>query len=392
MIIRPVAPGDLEALKAIAIESGPGFTSLVNDHDFLVQKIQRSEASFAGDITEPGDQSYLFVLIEPETGNVMGTTGIEATVGLRRPLYHYQFTQATKRSACLGLTRQQETLTLCNHYTGCSEVCTLFLRPQYRRAYAGKLLSRVRFLFMAQNPNRFADTVIAEMRGVSDDAGQSPFWNWLQAHFVDLDFATVSQMVGTGDNQFIADIMPEHPLYTHLMDEPARAVIGEVHPDTKPALHMLNTEGFRFNGFVDPFDGGPTVEARVRELRSMSQSIVCKVRIAEASESPVKAWNKGGQGKALMIANTASAAFRATVTSAARYLPAHQLLEIPAELAESLKLEDGMQVWFTELEAGRNRGQTSIQHTTGQQTAVVQNPGESETKYHLSTKEAFHAH
>lgn len=359
MIIRPVATSDLAALKDIAVESGPGFTSLVNDHDFLVEKIQGSIASFSdstGQTTEqPGDQSYLFVLVEPETGAIMGTTGIKASVGTQGPLYHYRLGHATRQSPGLELICRQQTLTLCNHYTGCSEICTLFLRPRYRRAWAGKLLSRVRFLFMAQHPQRFASTIIAEMRGVSDQAGGSPFWRWLQANFVDLDFATVSQMVGTGDNGFIADLMPEHPLYTHLMDGAARSVIGKVHPDTRPALHMLESEGFRYTGFIDPFDGGPTVEAQVSNLQSVHQSSLCRVRIGP-DLAPTKAeWTNGGQGKTLMVANSRTVDFRATVTSAARYLPAKQMLEVPESLAQSLGLENGADAWFTDLEADRNQ-------------------------------------
>lgn len=358
MIIRPVSLADLNALKAIAEESGPGFTSLVNDHDFLVQRIKRSIASFARDVKGPEQESYLFVLVDSSTGDVMGTAGIESRVGVRRPLYHYRMGQTTKRSEDLGLSRQHETLTLCNQYQGCSEVCTLFLRPRYRRAWAGKLLSRVRFLFMAQHPERFADKVIAEMRGVSDDQGRSPFWSWLQTHFVDLDFETVSRMIGTGDNQFVKDIMPEHPLYTQLMDPAARDVIGKVHPDTRPALHMLNREGFCFRGFVDPFDAGPTVEARVRELRLFAQSTTCQFRIRQASSTSVQAWQQGGQGKPLILANTRTSDFRATVTTSARFLPAHQLLELPESLVKDLNLEEGDRVCFADLESRKAQDQT----------------------------------
>jgi len=375
MIIRPVAMSDLAALKDIAVESGPGFMSLVDDHDFLVQKIERSVASFANTVEQPDDQGYLFVLVEPETGNIMGTTGIEASVGKHRPLYHYRVGHAIRQSPRLSLRRRQQTLTLCNHYTGCSEICTLFLRPRYRRAWAGKLLSRVRFLFMAQHPQRFARTVIAEMRGVSDQAGDSPFWRWLQAHFVDLDFATVSQMVGTGDNGFIADLMPGHPLYTDLMDGAARSVIGEVHPDTRPALHMLESEGFQYTGFIDPFDGGPTVEAQVQNLISVHQSSRCQVLIRRDVAPSLGAWTNGGQGKTLMVANNKTADFRATITSAARYLPTQNKLEVPESLAQSLGLEVAEEVWFADPESARN-----------------QNPALATICPSKPDKEAFHAH
>ena len=72
-----------------------------------------------------------------------------------------------------------ETLTLCNDYTGVSSYCTLFLREPYRHSMNGHALSRFRMLyFLAQFKQRFSDWVIAEMRGVSDDNGDSPFWTW----------------------------------------------------------------------------------------------------------------------------------------------------------------------------------------------------------------------
>ena len=51
------------------------------------------------------------------------------------------------------------------------------MRP---RGLNGRLLSKHRFLFMAEHPELFDSTVFAEMRGVSDGNGHSPFYEWLQ--------------------------------------------------------------------------------------------------------------------------------------------------------------------------------------------------------------------
>lgn len=353
MIIRPIAHSDLAVLQQIAVESGPGFTSLVDDRDFLTRKIQRSIDSFQRQVTQPGNESYLFVLEDEETGEVIGTTGIAASVGLDSPLYHYHRSRVVHHSRELGLFRRMEVLNMCNHYTGCSEICTLFLRPKFRRAHAGKLLSKVRFLFMAQNPQRFASTVIAEMRGVSDANGQSPFWNWLRDCFVDLDFATVTQMVGAGNNRFIAELMPKYPLYTHLMSEQARQVIGQVHEHTRPALHMLESEGFRHKGYVDLFDAGPTVEAELSQIHSVRDSMECRIQ-AVASATPVIPRNQAkSRDNLLLVANTSVPGFRATVTDQATYLPQHNLLQLPSQLAEQLDLRDGGTARFIRLGASQ---------------------------------------
>ncbi|MDC0664110.1 arginine N-succinyltransferase [Marinobacter sp. SS21] len=361
MIIRPIAHADLPALQQIAVESGPGFTSLIDDGEFLVRKIQHSIDSFGREVSAPGQESYLFVLEEPTTGEVMGTTGIEAAVGLTSPLYHYHKSRVVHHSRELDLFRSVDVLNMCNHYTGCTEICTLYLRPQYRRAYAGKLLSRVRFLFMAQHPQRFADTVIAEMRGVSNDAGESPFWNWLQAHFVDLDFATVTQLVGAGNKGFIAELMPKYPLYINLLSDAARSVIGEVHPHTGPALAMLKGEGFRHTGYVDLFDGGPTVEAERDQIRSVATSVSCRVQAIDAATPVLHAGQASHRGQALAIANTECQGFRATVTKQATYLPEHGVLQLPLAVARALDLRDGGQARFIELAAARSGRQPERQ-------------------------------
>ncbi|SDW82280.1 arginine N-succinyltransferase [Marinobacter mobilis] len=349
MIIRPIAHQDLPALQAIAIESGPGFTSLIDDHEFLVNRIQHSIDSFACPVQSPGQQSYLFVLEDEASGEIMGTTGIEASVGLSSPLYHYHRSRVVHHSRELDLFNSVEVLNMCNHYTGCTEICTLYLRPRFRRAHAGKLLSKVRFLFMAQHPQRFADTVIAEMRGVSDGAGESPFWNWLQAHFVDLDFATVTQLSGAGNKGFIAELMPKYPLYTNLLSEPARAVIGQVHPDTRPALAMLEAEGFRHKGYVDLFDGGPTVEAERDQIHSIAGSVPCRIQAIARDTAVLNRAPASAQGDLLAIANTRCEGFRATLTRQAVYLPEHDVLQVPAALARSLNLDDSAQARFVRL-------------------------------------------
>lgn len=369
MIIRPIAHRDLAALQEIAVESGPGFTSLVDDREFLVQKIQHSIDSFANNVTKPGDEGYLFVLEDEETGEVMGTTGIEASVGFNSPLYHYHKSQVVHHSRELGLFKRVDVLNMCNHYTGCSEICTLYLRPKFRRPNAGKLLSRVRFLFMAQHPERFANTVIAEMRGVSSDAGESPFWNWLRHNFVDLEFAQVTELVGAGNNGFIAELMPKYPLYTHLLSPEAQQVIGQVHEKTKPALRLLEAEGFRHKGYVDLFDAGPTVEAELGQIRSIADSVECQVQVVRA-DTPVLCRDKAASGRdPIVLANTDIADFRATVTDKAVYLPQHNLLQLSSELASVLNLRDGGSARFVTLAAAKSTAQSdsSAARTSHQQ-------------------------
>lgn len=341
MIIRPIAHTDLDTLYQIAIESGPGFTSLMPDRDALARKIEHSIASFSRAVSTPGDEHYLFVLEDETTGAIMGTTGIEAAAGHTRPLNHFHRNTVTHHSRDLGLRRSVETLTRCNHYSGCTEICSLYLRPEFRRANAGKLLSRVRFLFMALHPERFSDTVIAEMRGVSDASGQSPFWNWLRAHFVDMEFASATSLVGSGYTDFIEELMPSHPLYTCLMSPEARAVISQVHEHTRPALHLLEAEGFRHKGLVDLFDAGPTVECPLASIRSVRNSQVWQVQVDDGLATPFQKRTREPIATPLLITNTDTAGFRASVLTGAEMQSGTNTLYVRPALARQLGLVSG---------------------------------------------------
>lgn len=352
MIIRPIQPQDLPALLTIARESGPGFTSLTDDPAFLERKIARSMDSFGRAVTQPKDEQYLFVLVDTDTGEIMGTTGIEAYAGHERPLEHF------RRGAVAGTTHER--LTRCNHYTGCSEICSLYLRPAYRgaafrKAHAGKLLSKVRFLFMAQHPQRFASTVIAEMRGVANDRGQPPFWNWLKIQAGNLEFATVTQLVATGNTRLLDSLLPENPLFTADMSDEARRTIGQVHQHTRPALKMLLEEGFRHHGYVDLLDAGPTVEAPLGRIASVQHSRHCRVQVVDDDIPAITRNQPGNRHRPMLLANTDTLGFRASVTEAADWLPHRQMLTVPRSLADRLNLETGAAARFLPLAQAANR-------------------------------------
>jgi len=334
-VLRPITTEDFAALKQIAIESGHGFTSLPVDDQLLKDKIDRAEKSFAKNINQPLDESYLFVLEDSETGEVIGTTAIEAAVGLSVPLYHYHLGKTVHHSPTLNVYNTVDILSMCNDYTGCSEICTLFLRENSRKGLTGRFLSRSRFLFMAQHSERFADTVIAEMRGVSDEDGHSPFWQWLQEHFFSIEFPKADHLVGLGDKVFISELMPKYPIYVNLLSKKAQAVIGNVHEKTKPALKLLEKEGFEHRAYVDLFDAGPTVEAKLGNIRSIRESQVCPITIGELEHISQHS------SDTLAVCNQGVGGFRATFTQHAHYNHANHTLVISQEVADALNLSQG---------------------------------------------------
>jgi arginine N-succinyltransferase len=271
LIIRPVRSGDLEELVRLAESAGIGLTTLPKDRRLLRQRITASEHALAMEVLRPGGEQYLFVLEDLTTGRLAGTCGFIAKVGGFEPFYSYALQTTLHESKAYGIRKEVQVLHLVANHSGPTEIGTLFLASDYRGGGTGRLLSLSRFLFMATFPGRFEAEVIAEMRGVLDAEGRSPFWQAIGQHFFDMPFAR-ADLLSAADKQFIADLMPKHPIYIPMLPPEVQAVIGQVHDETRPALRLLEQEGFRFGGMVDIFDAGPLVRARRDDVRSITES------------------------------------------------------------------------------------------------------------------------
>lgn len=334
MRIRPIEARDFDDLVRFAHESGHGFTSLPKNEDQLRGRIEHAQEAIHHAEDHGGAAGYLFVMEDVESGTVVGTTGIEARVGLDDAFYHYHLSKVVHSSRELGIYNTVDVLTLCNDYTGSSELCTLFLTPSARARQNGHLLSRCRFLFMAEHPQRFSERVIAELRGVSDEQGRSPFWTWLQKHFFSMDLADAVYRVGLGQKSFIAELMPSYPIYVSLLDDAAQAVIGEVHSETRPARRLLEKEGFNFRGYVDPFDAGPSVETYLDDIRSVRNS--SRYALMPTAGVPEDA-------PIVLLANTRVKSFRATYARA-HINPDTDTLSVEPAVLHALEVESGESV------------------------------------------------
>jgi arginine N-succinyltransferase len=296
--VRPARAADLEALLALARLTGGGFTNLPQDRAALAERIAWSERSLAADVADPGDELYLLVLEERSTGRIGGTACLYARVGMRWPFYSYKITSIALRSRELDRTFRTRVLHLVNDFDGCSEVGGLFLHPDLRSGGLGRLLARSRYLFIAGHRARFADRVLAELRGVIDAHGNAPFWDALAGRFFGMPFREADHFNSVHGNQFIADLMPKYPVYEVLLSDEARAALGQPHPAGRAALTMLEAEGFRFNGYVDIFDGGPTVDAETDSLKTVREatwSAVTGHLTAQAAEGVPPSLAAGGR-------------------------------------------------------------------------------------------------
>jgi len=277
MIVRPVSVTDLPALMDLVRQAGPGFTTLPDSEERLAHRLRWAQRTFAEQV-ERADADYLFVL-EDDEQQVVGISALAGAVGLRDPWYNYRVGLTVSASPDLGIERQIPTLFLNNEMTGQSQLCSLFLRHDQRQGTNGRLLSLARLLFVAEFPQLFGDKLIAELRGSADEQGCSPFWDSLGRHFFKMEFSHADHLSGLGSKSFIAELMPRQPLYTCLLTEQAQAVIGKAHPNSEPAMRILNAEGFAHKGYIDIFDAGPVIEAPVSNIRAVrdSQALVLSI-------------------------------------------------------------------------------------------------------------------
>ena len=292
MIVRPVRSADLPALIDLARSTGAGLTTLPANEERLAHRVGWAEKAFRGE-AERADADYLFVL-EDDAGKVVGISAVAGAVGLREPWYNYRVGLTVSASQELKIHREIPTLFLANDLTGNSELCSLFLSADYRTGLNGRMLAKARMLFIAEFPELFGNKIIAEMRGMSDEAGRSPFWESLGRHFFKMEFSQADYLTGVGNKAFIAELMPKFPLYTCFLSEAARAVIGQVHPDTEPALAMLKGEGFSYQGYVDIFDAGPVIEQATDKVRAVrdSQNLVLAVGTPGEDAAPYLIHNR----------------------------------------------------------------------------------------------------
>jgi arginine N-succinyltransferase len=305
LVIRAIQASDLDALIDLAHQVGSGMTTLKPDRQMLGDRVATAVASFAGTIP-PEECDFMFVLEDTAAGRIAGVCAIKGAVGLTEPFYNYRIGTLVHSSRELNVFTRMDTLYLSNDLTGSTELCSLFLLPEYRAGYNGKWLSKSRFLFIAQFQHLFTEKIIAEMRGFQDEAGMSPFYEGLGRHFFKMEFNHVDGLTALGKKSFIAELMPRQPLYVAYLPQDAQDVIGQVHRSTLPARKLLEQEGMHYEGYVDIFDAGPVLQGRVSELRAVRDSV-----LAVADEGRPE-----GETDHVLVSNTNLSDFRMILTQA----------------------------------------------------------------------------
>ncbi|MCC6659701.1 MAG: arginine N-succinyltransferase [Phycisphaerales bacterium] len=353
-IIRQANLDDLGTLVKLA--KMVHFINLPADKDIITNKVLRSRDAFMGaagalgsgaDSTAPdgtgatgmgaaGSGVFMFVLEDSESGACLGTSQVVARMGGKgNPNYSWKLTKREFFSKGLQTGTSHTVATLHTDESGPTEIGGLILQPASRGAKLGRLLSLIRFHFIALHRRMFADRVIAEMMAPITLDGQNMLWEFLGRRFIPLSYTEADKHCQRS-REFISALLPKEDIYLSLLPPEARDVVGRVGEETVPARKMLEKLGFEYRNFVDPFDGGPHLEVATDSI-----SIVKNTRRAALGPAA-----EGGDQEGLVSTLSAEGEFRGVQTAMNRN---GATVGIPSSVMEALGWEQGQAIGVTPL-------------------------------------------
>lgn len=334
--LRPAREGDLDALDALAQASAIGITSLPAERGVLAEALARSCAAFAamaGGDDASGEESYLFVLEDAASGALAGTAGIAAAAGFNDRFYCYRNEFIVQASPALGARNRIHTLHLCHDLTGVTLLTGFHVDPALAAGAAPQLLSRGRLAFIAAHAARFSDRIAAENPGLADDNGRCPFWAAVGERFFGMAYPEAERSSGgRSPKDWIAELMPQSPIYVPLLPDEAQWALGQLHPVGELPFSILLDEGMDGDTYVNLFDGGPTAEGRVAALKTVRR------------RRPLGAPPAGAGGALALVDNGGVADFCALLAPAG----AGDRLAAP----DRRRLGDGRPLWAALLDSG----------------------------------------
>lgn len=300
LFVRPGRLADLDALEHMARTAQPVLHSLPHDRRALEARVALSEDSFRAEVDFPGEEFYLFVLEDSETGKLLGTASIVAAAGYSEPFYAFRNDALIHASRELHVNRKIHALTMSHELTGKSRLAGFYIDPSLRGNAAAHLMSRSRMMYIAANRKRFTSEVFSLLLGVTDDNGVSPFWEAVGRKFFGRNFADIEIESGGRSRTFIAEVMPSYPVYVPLLPESAQRVLGE--PDEKALLayEIHLEEGFETDRFVDIFDAGPVLTAQIDRSACVTHN----------ENRPVLEATAAAQGTTYLVASNRTGDFR----------------------------------------------------------------------------------
>ncbi|MCB0421697.1 MAG: arginine N-succinyltransferase [Bdellovibrionales bacterium] len=332
-LVRPVKREDIDSICEIAKQFS--LLNLPPVKTKITKIVETSIQSFSGKLDRTKSR-YMFVIEEIDTKKIAGCCQLVAKHGTELdPNYSIQIIKKERFSEDLGVGFIHQILRLRMNEDGPTEIAGLVVDRGYRGRpeKIGRLLSLTRFLYIGLHQDRFEDELLAEMAPPLSEDGRSDFWEAYGRRFTGMSYKEADTL--SHENKgFIKSLFPEEDIYLCLLDAKARLSIGRVGEETRPALHLLEKQGFKYNNEVDPFDGGPHVVAKKQEV-----TLIKKSQTVEVSGNGQK-----GYTEHYFIATEKEGSFKAGQTAATLE---NDHLFLPERTMRALNLEEGDKVYIS---------------------------------------------
>lgn len=296
---------------------------------------------------------FMFTLEDAESGSVLGTSQILARMGgAGNPNVSFKLTTREFFSKSLQVGMKHTIAKLYLDESGPTEIGGLILQPSMRghKQKLGRFISLVRFHFMGLHRRFFSDRVLAEMMAPLTSDGQNLLWEYLGRRFINLSYIEADRFCQTS-REFMTALLPHEEVYLTVLPPEARAVVGQVGPETAPARRMLEKLGFKYRDFIDPFDGGPHLDVNTDDIPIVKQTRRVKFDdVASASSCKEKGY---------ISVLDADGEFRAAETDYAE--ASGDAIRLPKATIDALKVEPGVMLGLTPMSAieGGSEGRRS---------------------------------
>lgn len=306
LTIRPAQYSDLDALAELAAGVSALDVSLRNDVRELERLIALSEDALAADIEFPGEEQYLMIALDA-SGVPVGAMLVVAAAGHPGADYSFRNETIVHASHELGVNHRLYALTLSHELSGFTLLRPPLVLPGALRPVVERTLLQACLSFIAENPARFAEDLIAPLPGIVDEQGESPFWSAVGSKFFGVSYRDAERHALGKDRSFMAELMPHHPIYVPLLPEDAQNALGQTRSEFMSAYALLIDEGFEAERYVDVFDGGPIFYVK----RDLARSVHDGQLLPLVTDAAV------GRSEAVcLLANRETSRFRAVLASA----------------------------------------------------------------------------
>lgn len=293
--IRPVRAADLDGVFDLSLLAGTGLTSLQPDVMFLEELIAKSEASFRW--PEQGkSQCFVLVMETFDTNEIVGCASIKTCVGTDDFMCADFATTGSPSAPSRDLVLERT-------LEGFTEVGSLYLRADHRASGAGRFLARARYILMSNQKQLFSQPIVAQLRGHSDEAGNSAFYDEIWSNRLRMTYQQSDARLAREGAAFILDAYEGLGIDPRSLSIASAEAIGRPHPTAAGALKLLEEEGFRRANLIDLADGGPIMVGQLA-------SLICLQAARPVSLSKRNSTPSGGPG---MLSNCAFSGFRACV-------------------------------------------------------------------------------